>query len=55
MSTNSITQPMHIKASQLKELNDKTQLSSTMVEIMVKNRDVYKNIGNRDIIKSLKI
>lgn len=55
MATTSITQPMKVKASELKKLNSDTKLSESMVRIMVSNKDVYKNVGNAGIIKSLKL
>lgn len=55
MSTSSITQPMIIKASELKKLDTKNRLSSSMVDVINKNKDVYENIGNHAIIKSLKL
>lgn len=55
MSTNSITQPMKIKASQIKKLNTQNKISSSMIEVINKNKELYKTIGNHGIIKSLKI
>lgn len=55
MSTASITHPMKVKANELEKLSPRTKLSKSMVEIMAKNKDVYKNVGNSGIVKSLKL
>jgi len=54
-ATTSITQSMRVKASELQKLNPDAKLSDSMVKIMVKNKDVYKNVGNSGIVKSLKL
>jgi len=55
VATTSITQSMRVKASELEKLNPDAKLSDSMVKIMVKNKDVYKNVGNSGIVKSLKL
>jgi len=55
VATTSITQSMRVKDSELEKLNPDAKLSDSMVKIMVKNKDVYKNVGNSGIVKSLKL
>lgn len=55
MPTRSIIEPMCIKAEAIEAMRSTDSMSESMKEIIQKNQDLYKNVGNKEQIKSLKI
>lgn len=55
MSTTTITEPRLLKGRDLEKLDTSFCLNAAMEKIICENKELYQNVGNRELIESLKL